>query len=135
MPDQITEMLKKARTIAVVGLSDDPLRPSYGVSEYIQSQGYRIIPVHPTAKQVLGEKVYRSLREIPEKIDVVDVFRRPDAVPAIVDEVIELKIPVLWLQETVVHEEAAERARKAGVFVVMDRCLLKEHQARRGELS
>lgn len=135
MPDQITELLKNARTIAVVGLSDDPTRPSYGVSEYIQRQGYRIIPVHPTAKEVLGEKVYPSLRDIPEKIDIVDVFRRPDAVPAIVDEVIELKLPALWLQEGVVHEEAAEKARNAGVAVVMDHCILKEHRARRMELS
>ena len=131
MPDQIAEILKHSKTIAVIGLSDDRTRPSYGVSEYMQDHGYRIIPVHPTAETVLGEKVYRSLREIPEKIDIVDVFRRSDAVPAIVDEVIELKLPVLWLQETVVHEEAAEKARKAGITVVMDRCILKEHRAHR----
>ncbi|HYE25789.1 MAG TPA: CoA-binding protein [Clostridia bacterium] len=135
MPDQITELLKNARTIAVVGLSGDPTRPSYGVSEYIQRQGYRIIPVHPTATEVLGEKAYPSLRDIPEKIDIVNVFRRPDAVPAIVDEVIELKLPALWLQEGVIHEEAAERARNAGVAVVMDHCILKEHRARRMDLS
>jgi len=135
MPDQITELLKNARTIAVVGLSSDPTRPSYGVSEYIQRQGYRIIPVHPTATEVLGEKAYPSLRDIPEKIDIVNVFRRPDAVPAIVDEVIELKLPALWLQEGVIHEDAAERARNAGVAVVMDHCILKEHRARRMELS
>ena len=134
MPDQITEILKGAKTIAVIGLSDNRMRPSYGVSEYMQDHGYRIIPVHPRAETVLGEKVYRSLRDIPDKIDIVDVFRRPDAVPAIVDEVIELKLPVLWLQETVVHEEAAEKARKAGVKVVMDHCILKEHRARRGQL-
>ena len=134
MPDQITEILKGSKTIAVVGLSDDRTRPSYGVSEYMQDHGYRIIPVHPRAETVLGERVYRSLREIPDKIDIVDVFRRPDAVPAIVDEVIELKLPVLWLQETVIHEEAAEKARKAGVKVVMDHCILKEHRARRGKL-
>jgi uncharacterized protein len=132
--DQITEILKGAKTIAVIGLSDNPFRPSYGVSEYMQNHGYRIIPVHPRATTVLGEKVYRSLRDIPDKIDIVDVFRRPDAVPAIVDEVIELKLPVLWLQETVVHEQAAEKARKAGVKVVMDRCILKDHRARRGQL-
>jgi len=134
VPDQITDILKGSKTIAVVGLSDDPFRPSHGVSEYMQNHGYRIIPVHPTAETVLGEKVYRSLSEIPDKIDIVDVFRRPDAVPAIVDEVIALKVPVLWLQETVVHEEAAEKARKAGVKVVMDLCILKEHRARRGQL-
>jgi uncharacterized protein len=134
VPDQITDILKESKTIAVVGLSDDPSRPSHGVSEYMQSHGYRIIPVHPTAETVLGEKVYRSLSEIPDKIDIVDVFRRPDAVPAIVDEVIALKLPVLWLQETVVHEEAAEKARKAGIKVVMDLCILKEHRARHGKL-
>ena len=134
MSDQITDMLKNAKTIAVIGLSADRTRPSYGVSEYMQSQGYRIIPVHPTAEKVLGEKVYRSLAEIPEKIDIVDVFRRPDAVPAIVDEVIALKLPALWLQETVVHEEAAAKARKAGVKVVMDHCILKEHRMRREKL-
>jgi uncharacterized protein len=134
VPDQITDILKESKTIAVVGLSDDPSRPSHGVSEYMQDHGYRIIPVHPTAETVLGEKVYRSLSEIPDKIDIVDVFRRPDAVPAIVDEVIALKLPVLWLQETVVHEEAAEKARKAGIKVVMDLCILKEHRARHGKL-
>ncbi len=135
MADQITELLKHSKTIAVIGLSDDQRRPSYGVSEYMQSHGYRIIPVHPTAQTVLGEKVYKSLRDIAEKIDIVDVFRRPEAVPEIVDEVIALKLPALWLQETVVHEEAAEKARKAGVKVVMDRCILKEHRARRHELK
>lgn len=134
MSDQITEILKNSKTIAVIGLSGNQYRPSYGVSEYMQDHGYKIIPVHPTAETVLGEKVYRSLQEIPEKIDIVDVFRRPDAVPAIVDEVIELKLPVLWLQETVVHEAAAEKARKAGVKVVMDHCILKEHRARRAQL-
>lgn len=131
MSDVISEMLKSARTIAVIGLSGDRMRPAYDVSEYMQSQGYRIIPVHPTADEVLGEKAYRSLRDIPEKVDLVDVFRRSDAVPEIVDEVIALKIPALWLQETVVHKEAAERARQAGVKVVMDLCILKEHRKRR----
>jgi len=132
--DQITNILKGAKTIAVIGLSDNRFRPSYGVSEYMQNQGYRIIPVHPRVETVLGEKVYRSLSEIPDKIDIVNVFRRRDAVPAIVDEVIALKLPVLWLQETVVHEEAAEKARKAGIKVVMDLCILKEHRLRRGQL-
>jgi predicted CoA-binding protein len=132
--DQITNILKGAKTIAVIGLSDNRFRPSYGVSEYMQNQGYRIIPVHPRVETVLGERVYRSLSEIPDKIDIVNVFRRRDAVPAIVDEVIALKLPVLWLQETVVHEEAAEKARKAGIKVVMDLCILKEHRLRRGQL-
>jgi hypothetical protein len=127
---QIKKILEEAKTLAVVGLASSPLRPSYGVSAYMQQQGYRIIPVNPTITEALGEKAYASLRDIPKdiKIDIVDVFRRPDAVPEIVDEVIELKLPVLWLQETVVHEEAAERARKAGVFVVMDECILKDHR-------
>ena len=134
MSYQITNILKGAKTIAVIGLSDNRFRPSYGVSEYMQNQGYRIIPVHPRVETVLGEKVYRSLSEIPDKIDIVNVFRRRDAVPAIVDEVIALKLPVLWLQESVVHEEAAEKARKAGIKVVMDLCILKEHRLRRGQL-
>lgn len=131
MSDQeIQAILKNAKTIAVVGLANSPLRPSHGVSAYMQQQGYRIIPVNPMIEESLGEKSYRSLRDIPKdiKIDIVDVFRRPDAVPEIVDQVIELKLPVLWLQEAVVHEAAAEKARKAGVFVVMDRCILKEHR-------
>ncbi len=127
---QIKQILEDAKTIAVVGLTSSPLRPSHGVSAYMQQNGYRIIPVNPTITDALGEKAYPSLRDIPKdiKIDIVDVFRRPDAVPGIVDEVIDLKLPVLWLQETVIHEEAAEKARKAGVFVVMDHCLLKEHR-------
>jgi hypothetical protein len=127
---QIKKILEEAKTIAVVGLASSPLRPSYGVSAYMQQQGYRIIPVNPSIPESLGEKSYASLRDIPKdiKIDIVDVFRRPDAVPEIVDEVIELKLPVLWLQETVVHEEAAEKARKAGIFVVMDQCILKDHR-------
>ena len=127
---QIKEVLENAKTIAVVGLASSPLRPSYGVSAYMQQQGYRIIPVNPMISDALGEKSYASLRDIPKdiKIDIVDVFRRPDAVPEIVDEVLELKLPMLWLQETVVHEAAAEKARKAGVFVVMDKCILKEHR-------
>ena len=127
---QIKEVLENAKTIAVVGLASSPLRPSYGVSVYMQQQGYRIIPVNPTISDALGEKAYASLRDIPKdiKIDIVDVFRRLDAVPDVVDEVLELNLPMLWLQETVVQEAAAEKARKAGVFVVMDKCILKEHR-------
>ena len=128
--DEIGQLLKRSKTIAVVGLSDSPLRPSYGVSAYMQSQGYRIIPVNPAIKDALGEKAVASLGEIKEKIDIVDVFRRSEYVPEIVDEVIRLKIPAIWLQEGVVHDEAAEKARKAGIFVVMDKCILKEHRAR-----
>ncbi len=130
--DQITQVLRDARTIAVVGLASNPMRPSHGVSAYMQQQGYRIIPVNPTITDALGEKAYPSLRDIPKdiKIDIVDVFRRPEFVPEVVDEVLELKLPVLWLQETVVNEQAADKARKAGVFVVMDKCILKEHRRR-----
>jgi predicted CoA-binding protein len=129
--DRITEILKTAKTIAVVGLSASPMRPSYGVSAYMQSQGYRIIPVNPTISGALGEKAYASLRDVPEKIDIVDIFRRSENVPAIVDDAIAVGAPVIWMQEGVVHEEAAERARAAGAFVVMDRCILKEHRHRR----
>lgn len=128
--DPIAELLKTARTIAVVGLSDNPMKPSYGVSQYMQSHGYKIIPVNPQVDEALGEKSYASLLDIPEKIDIVDVFRRPEAVPEIVDQAIQLKVPVIWLQETVVHEAAAAKARAAGIFVVMDKCILKEHHAK-----
>src|SRR5690349_13050901 len=128
--DEIGELLKRTKTIAVVGLSDSPLRPSYGVSAYMQSQGYRIIPVNPEIKGALGEKAVASLSDIGEKIDVVDVFRRSEFVPDVVDEAIRLKVPAIWLQEGVIHEEAAEKARKAGILVVMDKCILKEHRAR-----
>jgi uncharacterized protein len=128
--DEIGELLKRTKTIAVVGLSDSPLRPSYGVSAYMQSHGYKIIPVNPSIKGALGEKAVASLGEIEEKIDIVDVFRRSEYVPELVDEAIRLKVPAIWLQEDVIHEEAAERARKAGIFVVMDKCILKEHRRR-----
>jgi predicted CoA-binding protein len=128
--DPISELLKQAKTIAVVGLSDKPLRASYGVSAYMQSEGYRIIPVNPQIASCLGEKAYASLLEIPEKIDIVNIFRRPEFVEEVVDQAIQLKVPAIWMQEDVVHEKAAEKARKAGIFVVMDRCILQEHRAR-----
>ena len=128
--DEISELLAKAKIIAVVGLSSDPMRPSFGVSQYMQRKGYRIIPVNPNEKTVLGEKAYDRLSDVPDKIDVVDVFRRPEFVPEIVDEAIRLKIPFLWLQEGVVHPSAANKAREAGMIVVMNRCILKEHRAR-----
>jgi uncharacterized protein len=128
--DPVTELLKRAKTIAVVGLSDNPLRPSHGVSAYMQSHGYRIIPVNPKIESCLGEKAYASLLEVPEKIDIVDIFRRPEFVEEVVDEAIQLKAPAIWMQEDVIHEKAAEKARKAGRFVIMDRCILKEHRAR-----
>ena len=128
--DEIGELLKRTKTIAVVGLSDSPLRPSYGVSAYMQSHGYKIIPVNPSIKGSLGEKAVASLADVEEKIDMVDVFRRSEYVPELVDEAIRLKVPAIWLQEDVIHEEAAEKARKAGIFVVMDKCILKEHRRR-----
>ena len=130
MNDPIEKLLQNSKTIAVVGISDNPMRPSHGVSEYMQQHGYRIIPVNPQLREVLGEKSYATLSEIPEKIDLVNIFRKPEFVPEIVDEAIRLKIPAIWMQEDVVHEEAAARARAAGLSVVMDKCILKEHRAR-----
>jgi predicted CoA-binding protein len=131
-PDAIAELLKRSKTIAVVGLSNNPLRPSYGVSAYMQTNGYRIIPVNPKINGALGEKAYPSLLDVPEKIDIVNIFRRPEFVDEAVDQAIKLKVPAIWMQEEVVNEKAAEKARKAGIFVIMDRCILKEHKARFG---
>ncbi len=128
--DPIVELLKRSKTIAVVGLSDNPLRPSHGVSAYMQTHGYRIIPVNPNVEESLGEKAYASLLDVPEEIDIVNIFRRPEFVEKIVDQAIQLKVPAIWMQEGVVHEKAAEKARQAGIFVVMDQCILKEHRAR-----
>jgi uncharacterized protein len=128
--DQIGELLTRAKIIAVVGLSDNPMRTSHGVSAYMQSQEYRIIPVNPQIKSSLGEKSYASLADVPEKIDIVNIFRRSEFVPEIVDQAIQSKVPAIWMQEGVIHEKAAEKAREAGVFVVMDRCILIEHRAR-----
>src|SRR5450755_3431703 len=130
--DPITDLLKRSRTIAVVGLSDSPLRPSHGVSAYMQTHGYRIIPVNPQIQGSLGEKAYPSLLNVKEKIDIVNIFRRPACVEEVVDQAIQLKVPVIWMQEGVVHEKAAQKARQAGIFVIMDSCILKEHRARIG---
>jgi predicted CoA-binding protein len=130
--DQIGEVLKRSRNIAVVGLSNSPLRPSHGVAAYMQTQGYRIIPVNPTISDALGEPSYGSLLEVKEIIDIVDIFRRPEFVPDVVDQAIQLKVPVIWMQEGVIHQQAADKARRAGIFVVMDHCILKEHRARFG---
>ncbi|MGA2597287.1 MAG: CoA-binding protein [Bryobacteraceae bacterium] len=124
----IPELLRAARTIAVVGLSNKPYRPSYGVSEYMQSAGYRIIPVNPDETEVLGEKCYARLEDVAEHIDIVDIFRRPEFVPEIVDAAIQVGAGAVWMQEGVVHEAAAEKARGAGLMVVMDLCILKEHR-------
>ncbi|HTR68073.1 MAG TPA: CoA-binding protein [Terriglobales bacterium] len=129
-PDPIRNFLQRARTIAVVGLSDSPLRPSHGVSAYMQIQGYRIIPVNPNIREALGETAYPSLLDVPEKIDIVNIFRRPEFVGEAVDQAIQRKVPLIWMQEGVINEAAAEKARRAGIFVVMDQCILKEHKAR-----
>jgi predicted CoA-binding protein len=135
--DQIREILRKAKTIAVVGLSKKPEKDSYRVSAYLQQHGYRIIPVNPFVDEVLGEKSYKSLLDIPAEIqktiDIVDIFRKPENIPPIVEQVIALKamfnrVFVVWLQLGIVNEQAAEAARKVGLVVVMDKCLMVEHQ-------
>ena len=133
--EQIDELLQSARIIAVVGLSADPSRPSHGVARALQSFGYRIIPVTPTAESVLGERAVPDLAHLAEvlppgrTVDIVDVFRRPEHVAAIVEECIQLQVPALWLQDGVIDEAAAEKARRAGIFTVMDRCLYRDRTA------
>jgi predicted CoA-binding protein len=123
----IADLLHDSKTIAVVGLSNNRMRASYGVSEYMQSAGYKIIPVNPQESEVLGEKCYPSLDDVPEAVDIVDIFRRSEFVPEIVEAAIRKGVKAVWMQEGVIHEDAAERARQAGLTVVMDRCILKEH--------
>ena len=125
---QISEILRIGRTIAVVGLSAKRYRPSYGVAEYMQRAGYRIIPVNPHETEVLGEKCYPDVESVPEPIDIVDIFRRSEFVPEIVEAAIRKSAKAIWMQEGVIHEEAARRAREAGLEVVMDRCILKDHR-------
>ena len=125
--DPASELLKTSRTIAVVGLSNRRHRPSYGVAEYLQSVGYRVIPVNPVETDILGEKCYARLEDIPEHVDIVDIFRRPEFVPDIVESAIRIGARGVWMQEGVMHPEAAERARRAGLVVVMNACILKEH--------
>jgi uncharacterized protein len=124
----IPELLRSARTIAVVGLSGNRKRPSYGVSEYLQRAGYRIIPVNPQETEVLGERAYPSLEAVPEHIDIVDVFRRSEFVAEIVEAAIRVGAGAVWMQEGVADDAAAQKARAAGLTVVMDRCILKEHR-------
>ena len=126
-PSAIQHILNECHAIAVVGLSSNPRRPSYGVSKYMQDHGYRLLPVNPNETEVLGERAYASLRDLPEKPDLVNIFRRSEDAGAIVDEAIALGIKAVWLQEGVIDEAAAARAFEAGLLVVMDRCLLKEH--------
>jgi predicted CoA-binding protein len=129
MNDQILkEILLSAKTVASVGLSSNPDKESYGVAAYLQSQGYRIIPVNPTAAKILGEKAYPDLTSIPEKVDVVQIFRKPEDVPPVVDEAIEIGAKVVWMQEGISHPRAAEKARAAGLQVVMNACMRATHR-------
>ena len=126
----IDRILRQARVIAVVGLSSRPQRPSHVVSEYMQHNGFRVVPINPNETSVLGEKAYGSLRQIEEAVDLVNVFRKSDEVRPVVEDAIAIGAPAIWLQEGVVDFEAAQRAEKAGLDVVMDRCILKEHMSR-----
>lgn len=125
--DEIRTLLQRIKTIAVVGLSASPSRPSHGVSRALQGFGYRIIPINPIVSEVLGERAYPSLRDLPEPVDLVDVFRRSSHVASIVEECIASKLPALWLQDGVIDEAAALRARKAGMTVIMDRCIYRDY--------
>jgi uncharacterized protein len=127
-PSEIKALLQRVKTVAVVGLSPDPDRPSYSVAMYLQGCGYRIVPVRPGGGEILGEKVYARLSDVPFAVDIVDHFRRSSEVGAHIDEAIELRVPAVWMQEGIVDEAAATRAREAGLTVVMDRCMLKEHR-------
>lgn len=128
MEEIIRKILTTAKRIAVVGLSPDEGRPSHGVARYLMEKGYEILPVNPNCKEVFGKRCYKNLLEVPGKVDVVDIFRRSDAVPPIVEEAIQIKAKAIWMQEGVINEEAAQKARNAGMDVVVDRCMLKEHR-------
>jgi uncharacterized protein len=132
--DVILELLKKFKTIAVVGLSSNPIRPSFGVTEYMQGEGYRIIPVNPNEAEVLGEKSYARLEDVPEKIDIVTIFRRAEEVAPVVESAIRIGAKVVWMQQGVENQEAAEKARGAGLVVIEDACILVEHRRRAREL-
>jgi uncharacterized protein len=133
--DPIFDVLTKYKTIAVVGLSSNPARPSYGVTEYMQGSGYQIIPVNPNETDVLGEPSYASLDEVPQKIEIVDIFRRAEEVPPVVDAAIRAGAKVIWMQQGIANESAAEKARAAGLTVVMDACILIEHKRRRQKMA
>ncbi|SYZ73349.1 conserved hypothetical protein [Candidatus Zixiibacteriota bacterium] len=126
-PDEIKNFLKSIRTIAVVGLSSNPARASHNIGVYLKKKGYKVVPVNPNETEVLGEKSYPDLKSIPDKIDLVDVFRKGDAAPGITEEAIAIGVKGIWLQETVVSPEAFKRGEEAGLFMVMDRCIFKEH--------
>ncbi len=129
--DPITQLLRESKTIAVVGLSSNPTRPSHEVAAYLQSVGYRIIPINPNEREVLGQKSYARLEDVPEPIDIVDVFRRPEDVPPVADSAIAVRAKAFWLQQDIAHPVAAEKARAAGLLVVEDACLFVEHKKRR----
>lgn len=133
--DPITQLLRESQTIAVVGLSSNPSRPSNQVAAYLQSVGYTIIPVNPNEKKVLGQKAYARLEDVPVPIDIVEVFRRPQEVGPVADAVITVRAKALWLQLGITHSDAAEKARAAGLLVVEDACLFVEHKRRRWELA
>lgn len=124
----VREMLESINTIASVGVSSNPAKESYGVVSYLKGQGYKIYPVNPTADEILGKKAYASLSEIPDKIDVVQIFRKPEDVPPVVEEAIKIGAKVVWMQEGIVNEEAGQKAQDAGLFVVMDTCMRAAHQ-------
>ena len=128
--EQIKDILSNLKTVAVVGISPREDRPSYVVASYLKSKGYRIVPVRPDGDEILGEKVYHSLSEIPKeiKVEVVDIFRKSEDVPPIVEEAIQRGAKAIWMQEGVIHKEAGEKAEKAGLKVVMDRCMKKDHE-------
>lgn len=126
--NEMKEILLSARTIAIVGVSSNPEKDSYWIASYLKEMGYRIIPVNPTAEEILGEKVYPSLSEIPDKVDIVQVFRKPEDVPPVVEEAIKIGAKVVWMQEGISHEEAAQQARAAGLQVVMDACMRVTHR-------
>jgi uncharacterized protein len=123
---EMTQLLRRAKTIAVVGLSSNPMRPSFGVSRFLQRQGYRVIPVNPNETEVLGEKAYPSVKDVPGPIDIVNIFRRPARVPEVVDDALGKGVSCIWMQEGVVNHEAAAKAEQAGMSVVMDKCILRE---------
>ena len=129
--DVVAQILRGAKTIAVVGLSSNPMRASHEVAEYLKNAGYRIIPVNPNETEVLGEKAYARLEDVPEPVDIVDVFRRAEDVPAVAESAIKIKAKVLWMQLGIENAEAAEKARAAGLVVVEDSCLMVEHKRRR----
>jgi predicted CoA-binding protein len=130
-PDPITNLLRHSKTIAVVGLSSNPLRPSHEVAFYLQRVGYQIFPVNPNESEILGQKSYPRLEDVPVPIDIVDVFRRPEYVPAIADSAIVIHAKCLWLQQGITHTQAAAKARAAGLLVIEDACLFVEHKKRR----